>query len=163
MTPRSGSRTKVVSQNEVSLREAKLEKAQAKADLAKAELGFATVKAPFDGMVDRLHSQQGSLVQAGETLTTLSDNSLMWVYFNVPEARYLEYQSANLDEHKDDAENRTHVGQWREVRSAWQARCDRGGLQSRDRKRSFRADFPNPDGLLHHGQTGTVLISRGRT
>ncbi len=24
----------------------------------------------------------------------------------------------------------------------------------------FRADFPNPDGLLRHGQTGTVLISR---
>src|SRR5205085_7569710 len=24
----------------------------------------------------------------------------------------------------------------------------------------FRADFPNPDGLLRHGQTGTVLIHR---
>ena len=32
----------------------------------------------------------------------MSDNSLMWVYFNVPEARYLEYMSANLDQHKDD-------------------------------------------------------------
>ena len=25
---------------------------------------------------------------------------------------------------------------------------------------SFRADFPNPDGLLRHGQTGNVLIHR---
>ena len=25
---------------------------------------------------------------------------------------------------------------------------------------AFRADFPNPDGLLRHGQTGTVLIHR---
>src|SRR5262249_26794090 len=25
---------------------------------------------------------------------------------------------------------------------------------------AFRADFPNPDRLLRHGQTGTVLISR---
>src|SRR5262249_45541593 len=24
----------------------------------------------------------------------------------------------------------------------------------------FRADFPNPDGLLRHGQTGTILIHR---
>ena len=24
----------------------------------------------------------------------------------------------------------------------------------------FRADFPNPDRLLRHGQTGTILISR---
>ncbi len=83
----------MVSQNEVKLLEAKLAKAQAKADLAAAELDFATVKAPFDGIVDRLHHQQGSLVQEGEILTTLSDNSVMWVYFNVPEARYLEYMA----------------------------------------------------------------------
>jgi membrane fusion protein (multidrug efflux system) len=25
---------------------------------------------------------------------------------------------------------------------------------------AFRADFPNPDGLLRHGQTGTVLMHR---
>ena len=63
---------------------------------------MVSIKAPFDGVVGRLPRQQGSLVQKGETLTTLSDNSLMWVYFNVPEARYLEYKSANLDQHKDD-------------------------------------------------------------
>ena len=67
--------------------EAKLDRAKAKADLAKAELNFATVKAPFDGIVDRLHQQQGSLVKEGDILTTLSDNSVMWVYFNVPEAQ----------------------------------------------------------------------------
>ena len=91
----------MVSQNEVALLEAKLAKAQAKADLAEAELNFATVKAPFDGIVDRLHQQQGSLVKEGDILTTLSDNSVMWVYFNVPEARYLEYM-ADLKQHKED-------------------------------------------------------------
>jgi membrane fusion protein (multidrug efflux system) len=25
---------------------------------------------------------------------------------------------------------------------------------------AFRADFPNPDGLLRHGQTGTIVVSR---
>ena len=80
-------RDKVVSINEVNLREAEFAKADAKAELAKAELGFATVKAPFDGIIDRLHLQHGSLVEEGEVLTTLSDNSVMWVYFNVPEAR----------------------------------------------------------------------------
>ena len=77
----------VVSQNEVVLFEAKLAKAQAKADLAQAELNFTNVRAPFDGIVDRLHEQQGSLIKEGDILTTLSDNSVMWVYFNVPEAR----------------------------------------------------------------------------
>src|ERR1700679_799419 len=45
---------KVVSQNEVLLLQAKLSKASAKAQLAAAELNFASVKAPFDGIVDRL-------------------------------------------------------------------------------------------------------------
>ncbi len=30
-------------------------------------------------------------VKEGETVTTLTDPSTMWVYFNVPEAQYLEY------------------------------------------------------------------------
>ena len=54
-------------------------------------MNFTTVRAPFDGIVDRLQEQQGSLIKEGDILTTLSDNSVMWVYFNVPEARYLEY------------------------------------------------------------------------
>ena len=85
---------KVVSQNEVALYQAKLAKAQAKAKLAEAELNFTTVRAPFDGIVGRLQEQQGSLVKEGDILTTLSDNSVMWVYFNVPEARYLEYMAS---------------------------------------------------------------------
>ena len=87
------SKQKVVSQNEVALYEAKLAKAQAKAKLAEAELNFTKVRAPFDGIIDRLHEQQGSLIKEGDILTTLSDNSVMWVYFNVPEARYLEYMA----------------------------------------------------------------------
>ena len=91
---------KSVSQNEVKLYAAKLAKAQANADLAEAELNFTKVKAPFDGIVDLL-KQQGSLVKEGETLATLSDNSLVRVYFNVPEARYLEYM-AELGQPKED-------------------------------------------------------------
>jgi membrane fusion protein (multidrug efflux system) len=67
----------VVSQNEVKLLQAKLARAQAEAELARAELNFTNVVAPFDGIVDRLHSFQGSLITEGEVLTTLSDNSVM--------------------------------------------------------------------------------------
>ncbi len=82
---------KVVSQPEVALAKAKLAKAQAKVQLARAELNFANVKAPFDGIVDHQRHQHGSLIAEGDILTTLSDNDIMWVYFNQPEARYLEY------------------------------------------------------------------------
>lgn len=80
-----------ISDQAIALKKAELAKAQAKVGLAKAELGFTNVTAPFDGIVDRQHNQQGSLISEGDVLTTFSDNSRMWVYFNVPEAQYLEY------------------------------------------------------------------------
>src|SRR5271166_346306 len=83
----------VVSLNEVLLFKAKLQKAEAKRDLAKRELDFTKVRAKFPGIIDRLKKRDGSLIKEGDVLTTLSDNSLMWVYFNMPEARYLEYMT----------------------------------------------------------------------
>ncbi len=73
----------------------------AKANLAKTELNLNNVTAPFDGIVDRLHEQLGSLVKEGDILTTLSDNSVMWVYFNVPEKKYLEYMAARKQDQED--------------------------------------------------------------
>lgn len=149
----------VVSQNEVALLQAKLSKAQAKAQLAEAEFNFTQVKAPFDGIVDRLNSQQGSLVKEGDVLTTLSDNSLMWVYFNVPEARYLEYMGSMENTGKDK-----HV----ELELANGVKYPKIGkiatieanFNNETGNIPFRADFPNPDRLLRHGQTGNILIHR---
>ncbi len=149
----------VVSENEVSLRAAELAKADAKVRLAKAELGFATVTAPFDGIVDRLQQQQGSLVQEGEILTTLSDNSVMWVYFNVPEARYLEYMT-ELKEHKDELKIELQLANGEKFGQPGKIGAIEADFNNETGNIQFRADFPNPDLLLRHGQTGTVLISR---
>jgi membrane fusion protein (multidrug efflux system) len=146
---------KVVTQNEVLLHEARLAKATAQAELASAQLGFATIKAPFDGIVDRLRHQQGSLVEEGETLTTLSDNSLMWVYFNVPESRYLEYQSAKIDQHKDDLKIELVLANGETFDQPGQLGAIGADFNHENGNISFRADFPNPDRLLRHGQTGT--------
>src|SRR5688572_1569977 len=81
----------IVSANELALANARLNKAKAEFSLAQAHLAFTTIRAPFDGMMDRFHVRLGSLVDEGEFLSTLSDNSKMWVYFNVPETEYLDY------------------------------------------------------------------------
>jgi membrane fusion protein (multidrug efflux system) len=149
---------KVVSQNEVNLLEAKLLKAQAQAELATAEWNFATVKAPFDGIVDRLHLQQGSLVEEGEILSTLSDNSLMWVYFNVPEARYLEYMT-NLKEHPEEIKIELVLANQEKFDQLGKIGAIEADFDNTNGNIPFRADFSNPERLLRHGQTGTVLIS----
>lgn len=96
----------VVAKPEVDMAKAELAKAEARVNMTRAELNFANIKAPFDGIVDRLHMQQGSLVDEGDMLTTLSDNTMMWVYFNVPEARYLEYMT---DKKQDDEMQRVEL------------------------------------------------------
>ena len=149
----------VVSQNEVALFEAKLAKAKAKAKLAEAELNFTNVRAPFDGIVDRLHEQQGSLIKEGDILTTLSDNSVMWVYFNVPEARYLEYM-AGLEQEKEDQQIELVLANGSKFPQTGKIGAIEAKFNNETGNIPFRADFPNPDGLLRHGQTGTVLIHR---
>ena len=149
---------KVVSNNEKLMAEAKLKEASAKAELAAAELGFATVKAPFDGIVDRLLHQQGSLVQEGEILTTLSDNSLMWVYFNVPEKDYLKYMTEIKLREELKIELKLANGEiFSESGKIGAIEAD---FNNETGNIKFRADFANPDRLLRHGQTGTILISR---
>lgn len=149
----------VVSQNEVLLLEAKLKKAQAKAQLAEAELNFTYIKAPYDGIVDRLMHQHGSLIEEGDKLTTLSDNSTMWVYFNVPEARYLEYKE-KLEQHADDLKIELRLANGQIFPHDGKIGAIEADFNNETGNIAFRADFPNPNNLLRHGQTGTVLLKR---
>ena len=148
---------KVVSQHELALNEAKLAKAEARAKLAETDLNLTIVKAPFDGLVGRLPEQEGSAVKEGAALTTLSDNSAVWVYFNVPEARYLEYM-ANRDERKEGPSIELVLANGRTFPQGGKLGAIEGQFEKDTGNIPFRADFPNPKGLLRHGQTGTVVI-----
>jgi len=153
------SEEKVVSKNEVLLEKAKLSRAEANASLAQAQLRFATIEAPFDGIVDRLLHQQGSLVEEGDTLTTLSDNSLMWVYFNVPEAIYLDFMT-EPGERVQDLKVELKLANGKKFSQVGQIGAIEADFNNQTGNIPFRADFQNPDHLLRHGQTGTVLINR---
>jgi membrane fusion protein (multidrug efflux system) len=155
----------IVSPQELALKQAELDKAQAKVNLARAELNFTNITAPFDGIVDRQRNQLGSLIEEGDVLTTCSDNSLMWVYFNVPETRYLEYK-ADLDEARKNG-NDGHRLAIELVLANGQVFPQQGTIGAIEAdfnnttgNIAFRADFPNPSGLLRNGQTGTILIHR---
>jgi membrane fusion protein (multidrug efflux system) len=150
---------KLVSQTEVALYEAKLAKIQARAKLAEAELRFTTILAPFDGILGRLQAQEGSLVTEGDTLTTLSDNSVVCGYFNVPEARYLDYM-ANRNQVKDDLPVELVLANGSRLPQPGKIAAIDADFGNGTGTIGFRADFPNPGGLLRHGQTGNVLIHR---
>lgn len=151
----------VVSPQEAKLAEAKLAKAKAQVELAQAELGFASIKAPFDGIIDRLHEQKGSLLEEGAMLTTLSDNQVMWVYFPVPEARYLQYKGAIQDPaHQGNLDIELKLANQKMFSEKGTIGAIEAEFNNETGNIAFRADFANPDQLLRHGQTGTVLIHR---
>jgi membrane fusion protein (multidrug efflux system) len=149
----------VVSQNEVLLHGAERDKARAKADLAQAELDFTEIRAPFDGIVDRQRQQLGSFIKEGELLTTLSDNSLMWVFFNVPEKQYLEYKAAEK-RHEPEGKIELMLANQDTFPESCKGLTIEAQFNNENGNIPFRADFPNPDRLLRHGQTGTIKIRR---
>lgn len=155
----------IVSPQEIALKKAELAKAQAKVSLAKAELSFASITAPFDGIVDRQRNQLGSLIEEGDVLTTFSDNSVMWVYFNVPEARYLEYK-AQLDKVGDEAGNlkiELKLANGQIFPQPGKIGAIEADFNNTTGNISFRADFANPSSLLRNGQTGTILMHTALT
>ena len=143
----------VVAPNELAMDKAKLDKANAELSLSKVHLQFTEIRAPFDGIIDRFMVRTGSLVDEGDLLTTLSDNSQMWVYFNVPEAEYLDFATKAKDEN-------SNVG----LIMANNVRFDQKGkvetieadFDNETGNIPFRATFPNPKSLLRHGETGNV-------
>ncbi|MAQ19092.1 MAG: efflux transporter periplasmic adaptor subunit [Sandaracinus sp.] len=158
----------VVSDQELALANVERDRARAKVDLAAAEYGFTNIVAPFDGIMDRQLVQEGSLIEAGDILTTISNNQVMWVYFNVPEADYLRFKSR-------PGANDPEAPQRLEIPGAQiQIRLANGEIFGHDAETTltiesdfdnetgnikFRADFPNPERLLRHGQTGTLIIN----
>lgn len=147
----------VVSANELALARAKLDKAKAELALAQVHLGFTEIKAPFSGMMDRFHVRLGSLVEEGELLTTLSDNSKMWVYFNVPEAEYLEYKSGAA---ADSVMNvRLLMANYKMFDYPGVVETIVADFNNETGNIAFRATFPNPAGLLRHGETGNIMLN----
>ncbi len=150
---------KFVSIQDVMLHRAKLNRAKAKVKLASAELKFTDLTAPFDGIVDRLHEREGSLIKERDILTTLSDNSLMWVYFNVPEKQYIEYMSLSEEEKKEQ-----RIELMLADLSKFKYPGTIGAIEAKFNNETgtvpFRADFQNPDRLLRHGMTGSILIHK---
>ncbi|MCA9636319.1 MAG: efflux RND transporter periplasmic adaptor subunit [Myxococcales bacterium] len=145
----------VVSQAELALASAKLKRAKAELSLAETHMRLTEIRAPFTGLMDRFKVRLGSLVEEGELLTTLSDNRTLWIYFNVPEAEYLDYQS-DPDQKlvvKFKMANGKIFDQEGKV-EAIEADFDNttGNI-------AFRATFANPSGLLRHGETGNILVA----
>jgi membrane fusion protein (multidrug efflux system) len=106
--------------------------------------------------MDRFRVRLGSLLEEGELLTTLSDNSEVWVYFNVSESDYLDFKSKDND--VQQAPVRLKLANGKLFDQKGKIDTIEADFNNETGNIAFRASFPNPDGLLRHGETGNILL-----
>lgn len=157
----------VIADNELEMAKAKYEAAEAKVAYAQAEknaivqqISFTSIAAPFDGVIDRIPLKEGSLVQNGSLLTTVSELDEVFAYFSIPENSYFQMISDNrLGTHRDIGlilPNGAKYNQEGMLETA-EGEIDRqtGSIQ-------FKAKFKNPDGMIKHGTSGKLIISENK-
>jgi RND family efflux transporter MFP subunit len=153
----------IVSKTEMEMERAKVDAMKAKVDEMESEvleaehnLSFAEIRAPFDGIINRIPNKIGSLVEEGTLLTSISNNSHMLVYFNVSETVYLDYIASKADQKLKTISmmlaNNVLYPQKGYIETV------EGEFDKSTGNIAFRAKFPNPDQILKHGSSGKVLI-----
>jgi membrane fusion protein (multidrug efflux system) len=147
----------IISKSELALALAKLEQAKADESLAALYVSYTKVIAPFEGIIDRLKFKQGSLIDEGTLLTTLSNNKNMYAYFNVSENEYLDYKSKNSKEKNNTVSLLLANGLTHKYKG--KIETIQGEFDKNTGSIAFRAIFPNPDALLKHGETGRVQMN----
>ena len=142
---------------------AQLTQAEAQEVNARNNLSYTEVKSPSDGVVGALPYRVGALVGANlpYPLTTVSDNSDMYVYFSMTENQLLALtrQYGSMDE---ALKNMPEVELILNDNSVYN---NKGVIESIsgviDRQTGTvmaRVVFPNESRLLHSGASGTVVV-----
>jgi membrane fusion protein (multidrug efflux system) len=147
----------IVSKNARKMASAKLSAAMADYKLACLHKQLSVVRAPFAGIIGRIPNKKGSLIQSGDLLTSLSDNSNIYVYFNVSEPEYLDFQQHAAERSKLPLTlilaNGTNFGAKGHFQNV------EGEFDNSTGNIAFRAKFPNAEHLLRNGETGTVRMN----
>jgi membrane fusion protein (multidrug efflux system) len=132
---------------------------------AEINTGYTVIKAPSDGYVGRIPYKTGSLVGTStpEALTVLSAVKEVYAYFSFSEKDFLEFSNqfpGNTIEEKLKqippvdlvlADNSIYPQKGKVETVSGQFNNSMGSI-------SFRAAFPNTNGLLRSGNTGKIRI-----
>lgn len=134
---------------------------------ARNNLSYTVVKSPTKGVVGTLPYRVGALVSASMSspLTTISDNRQMYVYFSLPEGKMLslikQYGSAEKAV-KGMRQVGLLLGDGSRYREEGYVESVSGVYDAQTGSASLRAVFPNPDGLLHSGGAGSIVLESRR-
>lgn len=152
-------------ENTLLTAEAQLAQAEAQRVNAANNLSYTVVKAPANGVAGTLPYRVGALVSPSipQPLTTVSDNSTVYVYFSMSENQLLDLTrrygsiAATIESMPDvqlllnDGSLYEHAGRIESIS---------GVIDTSTGSVQLRAAFPNAGGLLHSGGVGNVVLPR---
>ncbi|MBS1571587.1 MAG: efflux RND transporter periplasmic adaptor subunit [Bacteroidetes bacterium] len=155
---------KFVAKNELDMVKAKLSAAHAKSEFADAEkkavlqkIAYTNIRAPFDGVINNIPIKEGSLVENGILLTTLSQLTEVFAYFSIPEDMYFEMMKDGELDPTTKIELVLPNGSkydFHGVLNNAEGEIDRATGTLR-----YKVAFPNPDRYIKHGSSGKLIIS----
>ncbi|MFO0355782.1 MAG: efflux RND transporter periplasmic adaptor subunit [Sphingobacteriaceae bacterium] len=147
-----------LAKNKLDAQKALMEEAIAHQSFAQLRLSNTEIKAPFNGFINRIPHKNGSLINEGTLLTTISNNSEIHAYFDVSEKEYLSYARSS----------RSDSGLWNGVSLILADGTEhlyKGKIETIESivdhntgNIAFRAKFPNPDKILKHGASGKIRL-----
>jgi membrane fusion protein (multidrug efflux system) len=140
----------------VNINKAKVNEARVAKEQALLHVEFTKIKAPFDGIINRIPNKKGSLIDEGALLTSISNNESVYAYFSVSEIDYLDYvqsKSKNNTVTLSLANNSIYPYKGTIETTETEFNKETGNI-------AFRAKFPNPEKLLKEGGTGKILVKK---
>ena len=142
---------------------AQLSQAEAQEISARNNLSYTEVKSPSDGVVGALPYRAGALVSPSlpQPLTTVSDNSDMYVYFSMTENQLLALtrQYGSIAETlKSMPGVQLQLSDGSTYEQTGRVESISGVIAPSTGSSPLRAAFPNPNGLLHSGGAGNIIL-----
>ena len=155
------------SENAYLTAKAQLAQAQAQVTNARNNLSYTEVRSPANGVAGVLPYRVGTLVSASmpKPLTTVSDNSQMYVYFSMTEKQLLSFvrQYGSKDAAiKNMPEISLQLGDQTMYAHKGRVESISGVIDTETGAVTIRAEFSNPERLLNSGGSGNVIIPTTR-
>jgi membrane fusion protein, multidrug efflux system len=140
---------------------------QAKAELANAQanLAYTSIRSPMNGIIGTFPYKQGALVSSNsqQALTTLSNIDTIFAYFSWNEKQLLDFLSGSPGESLDEKiknipEATLILANSNEYPPKGRITMASGMISTQTGSATFKAIFPNKEGLIRSGSSATVRI-----
>jgi membrane fusion protein, multidrug efflux system len=152
---------------ELNLESKKAVLEQAKAELANSEanLSYTSIRSPMDGIIGTFPYKQGALVSSTSqmALTTLSNINTVFAYFSWNEKKLLDFLSGSTGESLEEKINNIPqatliLANSTEYPERGRITMASGMISTQTGSATFKAIFPNKEGLIRSGSSATIRI-----